>query len=111
MHDETKGILMTLKPVVTLSSLGLLTILAACGDPAVSNPDYFSYQFRGGQLNGSYNPTGYDANRVQGFIQSECVDKKLASYDETPASNGLVDFTATCAGGTINPSGNASIQS
>ena len=71
--------------------------LAACGDIASQDADAFSTQFKDGQLSGTYNPAGWDSERIQKFISSECPSKKLASYNETPQSNGLIKFVADCA--------------
>ena len=103
---------MNVKPAITLSSIALFAVLSACGNPAVDDPNYFSYRVNDGQLSGSYNPAGYSAERVQNFLKNDCGEKTLATYNETPADGqGLIAFTAVCAGGTTSGNGHVSIQS
>ena len=72
-------------------------VLSACGDIASRVSKAFSFDLKDGQLNGTYNPEGWDADEVQKFIRTDCPSKKLSTYNETPQANGLTAFVAVCA--------------
>jgi hypothetical protein len=78
-------------------SLMACLALAACGDVASKDSGAFSFNFKDGQMNGTYNPEGRDAVKIQKFIQVDCPSKKLTTYNETPQTNGLIAFVANCA--------------
>lgn len=82
--------------------IAALAALAACGnasDISARNANYIGVSLKDSVMSGTYNPAGFDTRLVQNQIKSLCVDKTLGGYAEKPEENGLVAFSATCAGG------------
>ena len=110
MNSSARAGSKTIRGSVALGLIVSLGIgLSACGGSARSTPNFFTAKFSQGTLSGDYNPTGFTTTEVQEHLQESCVDGKLSSYAETPAS-GLVAFTAVCQGGTTLPNGYAQFE-
>lgn len=72
--------------------------LAGCSlpyDPS-ENPNEFGFEFDYGDMQGSYNPAGFSETEVVSQLRSACNPPQLASYKETPLTNGLIAFKASC---------------
>jgi hypothetical protein len=101
--------------VFRLSGLALLStaLLAGCASTAgmaQATPTFFSADIDDGRLTGQYNAAGFDTAEARTLLGSVCTGGGLASYGEQPGADGLVAFTATCAGGIGAVGGNVEFQ-
>ncbi|MCQ0971979.1 hypothetical protein MLD63_16270 [Paracoccus sp. TK19116] len=88
-------------------------VLAACQAPeaeAVEDPNYVNVTIAEGSLTGSYNPASFDEEIARQALAASCTGGEVATYQEGPGEDGLVNFAATCVGGTSQPDGTYSFQ-
>lgn len=86
------------------AGISAVALLTACGGSAGStasleNPGFFTSRTNDNTITGRYNAEGYSANEVRSLLAKSCDNGRLGSYGEGPA-DGLIAFTATCAGAT-----------
>lgn|GEM_PF-1899524 len=98
--------------ILSCGLLAAICTLSACGGTDTmsrTNPNFFTADIKDGKLTGQYNPAGFDQQTVRQLLGANCGGGKLASYGETEAE-GLVVFTATCAGGMTAAGGSMEFQ-
>ena len=89
----------------TTATLATLAAVAACGTPrAGGGSAYLRIAENGQTILGQYDPADYRTGQMRFLLTGLCNNPGLASYGEAP-SDGLVAFTANCAGGTYGTPG------
>ncbi|RMC33626.1 hypothetical protein [Paracoccus alkanivorans] len=94
----------------TVISIPVIALLAACGTSASNNPNSFRVDLDDNKLTGKYNASGFSSNEVKEVLALECKGSSLSGYGEQASADGLVAFTATCAGGNLHSAGGMTVE-
>ncbi|MBE3639380.1 hypothetical protein [Mangrovicoccus algicola] len=77
--------------------LPALAVLAACsGDAGPADPGRFALRFGEREIEGRYDPAGFDSAEARRATAQVCAGTALARYEETGRADGRRDIAAAC---------------